>query len=168
MDSLDTTLAYLAGLVDGEGYIGIKKTKPSKAQGRQTPGYTARIQVRMVDEEAIRFLSETLGGWYYREKTAQVTGRRQLYCYQASDRKAEGVLRSLFPYLRVKKSNARAVLILCRLKKRASKHRTKIIGERILPHWTGKKVTVPNRRLSDEYVGWCDKLWLRCKALNGR
>ena len=32
----DTTLAYLAGIVDGEGYIGIKKSKAYRCQERKT------------------------------------------------------------------------------------------------------------------------------------
>lgn len=47
-------LAYLAGIVDGEGYIGIKRTTPKNGALRQS--YQARIQVRMVDEPAIAFL----------------------------------------------------------------------------------------------------------------
>ena len=50
-----TDAAYLAGLIDGEGYIGIKKTTIKK--GNASRGYHARIQVRMVDEPAIAFLA---------------------------------------------------------------------------------------------------------------
>ena len=105
----DLDLAYIAGLVDGEAYIGIKKSKAYKCQGRKTQGYHARIQIRMVDECAIRFLAETLGGWYYKEKPHSNKGR-PLFCYQASDKKAENILRSLLPFLRVKQENAQTVL----------------------------------------------------------
>jgi hypothetical protein len=43
MEISDTTLAYIAGLIDGEGYIGVKKSGAYKCQGRKTPGYHARI-----------------------------------------------------------------------------------------------------------------------------
>src|SRR3990167_7174115 len=94
-------IAYISGLIDGEGYIGIKKTKAYKCQGRTTPGYHARIQIRMVNESAIKFISIKLGGWYYKEKPHSGNGRL-LYCFQASDRKAENIIRTILPYLKVK------------------------------------------------------------------
>jgi hypothetical protein len=35
----ETDIAYIAGLIDGEGYIGIKKDKGYQCQERKTPGY---------------------------------------------------------------------------------------------------------------------------------
>lgn len=161
----ETDLAYLAGLIDGEGYVGIKKALAYRCQGRQTPGYHARIQVRMVDEQAIRHLAETLGGWYYKEKASAAHGR-PLYCYQASNKKAEHILRALLPYLRVKTEAAQAVLLLRELQACSSAHRTKIVGYRDFPNSHGTIRRVANKCLSDEYVAQCEALWLRCKELN--
>lgn len=161
----ETEAAYLAGLIDGEGYIGIKKHKAYRSQGRRSPGYHARIQVRMVDEPAIAFLAETLGGRYYREKPHSKRGR-PLYCYQASDAKAEHVLRTLLPFLRVKRLNAETALAFRKWQAGQRKHRTKITGYRDMPHWTGKPVRVPNLALSDEYLAECERLYERCKELN--
>ena len=161
----ETDLAYLAGIVDGEGYVGIKKDRGYKCQGRTTPGYHARIQIRMVDEPAIAFLSETLGGWYYKEKPHN-RGGRLLYCYQASDQKAEDALRQLLPYLRVKRQNAETVLALRDLQAQGKQHRTKITGYRNFPNKYGTERQVPNLSFSDEYVARCDALYEACKALN--
>ena len=117
-------LAYIAGLVDGEAYIGIKKSN-SKLNGRVNPAYHERIQIRMVDEEAIRFLSETLGGNYYKEKP-NCKGGRPLYCYQASDLKASTILESLLPYLKVKRNSAFVVLEL--RERKNSPHKAKEAG----------------------------------------
>jgi len=102
-------IAYIAGLIDGEGYIGIKKDKGYQCQERKTPGYHARIQIRMVDEPAIKFISESLGGWYYKEKPSCKNGR-PLFCYQASDKRVEDILKTIIPYLRVKKESAQTVI----------------------------------------------------------
>ena len=158
-----TDLAYIAGLVDGEGYVGIKKMPPKK--DRVSSGYHARIQVRMVDEPAIEFLSSTLGGSYYREKPHAKNGR-PLYCYSASDAKAEHVLKRILPYLRIKRTNANAVLELRALQATGRKHRTKEVGHRFLQHWNGKLVRVRNLSFSDEYISQCEALYLRCKELN--
>jgi len=158
-------LAYIAGLVDGEAYIGIKKSKAYKCQGRQTPGYHARIQVRMVDEAAIRFLAETLGGWYYKEKPNTHKGR-DLFCYQASDLQAKNILSALVPYLRVKKRNAQAVLALRFLQQDARKYKTRITGYRNFPNKYGTPRKVPNLAFCQPYVDLCETLYQHCKSLN--
>lgn len=102
------TLAYLAGLVDGEAYIGIKRNRPKNCVSL---AYHERIQVRMVDESAIKFLTTTLGGKYYRERPRSDAGR-PLYCWQVSDARAASILKQLLPYLKVKRRNAETVLLL--------------------------------------------------------
>jgi hypothetical protein len=119
----------------------------------------------MVDEPAIAFLAKTLGGWYYKEK-ANCKGGRLLYCYQASDKKAAGILRLLLPYLRVKRRNAETVLALRDLQARGREYRTKVTGYRNFPNKYGTERQVPNLSFSDEYVAQCDTLYEACKALN--
>jgi len=160
-----TDIAYAAGLMDGEAYIGIKKSQAYKCQGRKTPGYHARIQIRMVDEAAIKFIAELLGGWYYKEKAHSVKGR-PLYCYQCSDLKAEQVLKKLLPFLKVKKPTTEVVLSLRALQARGKRFRTKVTGYRIFPNRYGTKRRVPNLSFSDDYVDACDNLYQRCKLLN--
>lgn len=161
----DTDVSYCAGLIDGEGYIGIKRTRAYACQGRATPGYHARIQLRMVDEGAIRFLADTLGGWYYREKSHANNGR-PLYCWQASDKHAAEVLRAVLPYLRVKRESAETVLRLRDLQADGRSHRTKVVGEKNFPNKQGTVRMVPVTSYSDEYVAACDDLYARCKELN--
>lgn len=161
----DMLTAYLAGIVDGEGYIGIKKSKAYRSQERATPGYAARIQVRMVTEPAIKLLAETLGGWYYAEK-ASAPNRRTLYCWQLDALQAEQALVRLLPHLRVKKNSALAVLELRHLQRDSRKHRTKVIGTRPFRNQYGAVRLVDTKALSDEYVAQCESLWLRCRTLN--
>ncbi len=107
----ETTISYMAGLIDGEGYVGVKRTLRDSR-----PVFHERIQVRMVDERAIALLAETLGGNYYREKPHANNGR-PLYCWQASDALACRILERVMPYLLVKRAQAENVLRL-----RASKN----------------------------------------------
>ena len=160
-----TDLAYIAGLMDGEAYIGIKKSKAYKCQGRHSPGYHARIQIRMVDEPAIKFVAENLGGWYYKEAPHAAKGR-PLYCYSTSDKKAAEILRQLLPFLRVKYESAKTVLSFRTLQATSAKHRTKVIGTRNFPNKYGTPRTVQTKALSDEYIAQCEAYYLRCKELN--
>lgn len=157
-----TDLAYIAGIIDGEGYVGIKRSTP---RNRVTPGYHARIQIRMVDEEAIAFVAATLGGNYYREKSNASNGR-PLYCYQASDAKAESILRSVLPWLRVKRRVALIVLSLREMQANGAAHRTKVVGYRDFPNSYGTVRRVANKTFSDEYVAECERLRLATKDAN--
>jgi hypothetical protein len=162
----DVDLAYCAGLVDGEGCIRVNRAKAYRCQDRVTPGYQARVQIRMVDEGAIRFFAETLGGWYFHEKAHTAQGR-PLFCYMASGRAAETILRALLPYLRVKREAAENALALRDLQATVRSHQTKLTGTtRQWTHWTGKIITVSNRCLSDEYVAQCEALYQRGRELN--
>lgn len=158
-----TDIAYIAGLIDGEGYIGIKKATARK--DCQNPLYHARIQIRMVDEEAIKFIAETLGGNYYKEKPS-VAKRRPLYCFQSSDKSAETILETILPYLRVKKASAETVLEYRKLQNDSKKYRTKITGYRNFPNSHGTARQVPNLSYSDEYIQMCEAFYNRCKELN--
>jgi len=158
-------VAYCAGLIDGEGYVGIKRTKAYRVQARATPGYHARISIRMVNEAAIRFLAETLGGWYWAEK-AHLANGRPFFAYQATDEAAARILRAVLPYLLVKREAAETVLALRDLQATSRQHRTKVVGTRSFPNQHGAVRTVENRALSDEYVARCDALYERCKELN--
>ena len=161
----EVDLAYIAGLMDGEAYVGIKKTRAYKCQGRVSPGYHARIQIRMVDEAAIRFIATILGGWYYKEKPSVAQGR-PLYCYQTSDAKAEEILRLVLPYLRVKRATAETVLRLRELQGHGKEFRTKVTGYRSMPGYRGGPRIMPNLAFSDEYVTMCEQLYVQCKTLN--
>lgn len=164
---IDTDIAYLAGLVDGEGCISVKRTSPYRAlTGRVNPGYHCSIHVRMVEEAAIAFLRDTLGGWYWLEKTAHSKNGRPLYCWQATDREAESVLRTLLPYLRIKRAAAQNALALRELQATRQQHRTKITGYRNFPNSYGTIRRVANRGYSDEYIAACDALYTKSRQLN--
>lgn len=158
----DTDIAYLAGIIDGEGYIGIKKTRRKECV---SPTYQARIQVRMVDEPAIAFLAQTLGGSYYEEQPRVPKGR-PLYCFQASDARAEAILRAVLPFLRVKRKSAEAVLAYRDMQARSHEFKTKLVGEKNFPNMHGTARMVPVFAFSDEYIARCEAVYARCKDLN--
>jgi len=157
-------LAYIAGLMDGEAYIGIKKSHPYKnLTGRVNPGYHERIQIRMVDEAAILFIAKTMGGWHFREK-AHCNNGRPLYCYEASDQKATNILKQLLPYLRVKKESAKTTLKLRGLKNKQG-HGEEIVIQTNQTRW-GKPAKFRRYRFSERQIKEREQLWLQCKQLN--
>lgn len=155
-------LAYLAGLADGEAYIGIKKSKPyNNLTGRVNPGYHERLQIRMVDRRGLDVLCRTLGGWLYREKPHTAKGR-PLWCYQASDLSAANILSALLPHLRVKRRQAICVLRLRASKQSAVRIKTSVISN---SRW-GTPMTGQRSVHSIRTIAYRERLWLRCRELN--
>jgi hypothetical protein len=158
-------MAYVAGIVDGEGCIRVKRTQAYRCQGRKTLGYHASIQVKMVDESAIRFVAEILGGWVFRQKPSAAQGR-PLWTWQMSDAAAEAALRRLLPFLRVKRAQTENVLELRALQAEGRRHRTKITGYRNFPNQYGTSRRIATKSFSDEYVARCDAFYWRSRELN--
>ena len=156
----ETDLAYIAGILDGEGYIGIKKTT-TRRNGRVNPQYQERVQVRMVDKGAIEFLADMLGGNYYKEKPSSTNGR-PLYCYQTSDLQAVTILKKVLPYLRVKNRNALAVLEL--RKRKECPHKIATQGQWV-DRW-GRDTVFTRWRHSPIEIEEREKLYQHCKSLN--
>ena len=92
----ETEKAYLAGIVDGEGCIGIFNVRGS---------YSLRLSVGMTDTQAIELLSSVTG-----KRISSVTVRRPNckvgYLVRLSGVDAQAFLNEILPYLRVKKNLA--------------------------------------------------------------
>jgi hypothetical protein len=111
MDSL--LLAYLAGIVDADGTIGIKRsTYAMRVRGDSSvPIYSERVAVRQVEPHAIDLFSELFGGYRGIARPSAVRGK-PLHSWQATDRKAVAVLEALRPFLRIKAAHADNALAL--------------------------------------------------------
>jgi len=100
-------LAYLAGIIDGEGNISIKKTVQ---QGKSTsPVYREKLYVKMTDGHAIWLLQNRFGGVPRLKKTLKPGDSVPLE-YEVTDAKASKILLTLIPYLKEKKDQAELVL----------------------------------------------------------
>lgn len=99
----DTNLAYAAGIIDGEGCIGVYKQKNKKAR----VGYFIAliISVSMGDSEATLWLKDTFGGSHHCFKPL-FRDNKPRFRWQMSATKASNFLCNLLPYLKVKKQQA--------------------------------------------------------------
>ena len=94
------TAAYVAGLVDGEGSLGIQK---------EDRKYQARIRVCMTDEFIIKWLYESFGG-YFSTRTFNNDKWKTAYEWDIhSNRLVKPFLDKIYPYLRVKKKQAEVI-----------------------------------------------------------
>lgn len=90
-------LAYAAGLIDGEGCIGIYRNS-------HNGNYQLRIAVEMVESSGLQELHSLFGGrWYFKTGTEV---RRPRCSWMVFNSAAEAALRLILPYLRVKRPQA--------------------------------------------------------------
>lgn len=98
-------LAYLAGIIDGEGtfYIGSKR--------RTINGfihYSSRVYVVNTNLEIINWLVDNFGGLKYIRKATNKF--RQRYEWILDRTKISSVVTAIFPYLIIKKKHAEVML----------------------------------------------------------
>jgi hypothetical protein len=96
-----TELAYIAGLIDGEGTIGFG----FKAKG-DIATYTLRLRVGMSDENTIRWLQRTSGFGSVTFRDLSRRRRQTHWVWSVFSNQAASVLREVLPYLMVKKQQA--------------------------------------------------------------
>ena len=94
-------LAYTAGIVDGEGWIGILL---NKSKGRK-PYYLMRVVVANTNEWLIQWLKFGFGGYAYcRQSKANNT--EPIWEWIITANKALEFLKLIYPYLHLKKPQA--------------------------------------------------------------
>jgi predicted NAD/FAD-dependent oxidoreductase len=94
-------LAYLAGLLDGEGYVTASKN-----------GKYPLVQIQMCDEEVIRWVAETLGGKVY-VRTPASPDHRTSYQWKTGDSKyLKRLCEALLPYMRLRSKRTEMAKII--------------------------------------------------------
>lgn len=99
-------VAYLAGLIDSDGYIGIVKSKPNKAAGCKNPAYVLTVNFTNTNQDIMDWLVETFGGKYYARKMPENRNWKQCYNWINTNQKGRIILELLKDHLRVKKAQA--------------------------------------------------------------
>lgn len=131
-------LSYFAGIIDGEGCIGIEHLSPTKS--RLKDYYVCRLTVINTNEDLMKLLKHFFKGNYDRRK--QIEGHKPCFRWHVFGKDLEDALKQLAHHLFIKKQQALTVL----------KYR-ETVGK------TGWNV-------SDEVLEQRKQLWLKCKELN--
>ncbi len=103
---MSNTLAYLAGVIDSDGCITIKRRRVKTAAAWN---FQNCIFVRQVTSEAVNLCQETFGG-RINLRPSGTPGGRDLYHWEADRKRAVDVAKQLLPYLRIKKRQAQIVI----------------------------------------------------------
>ena len=99
-----TDLAYAAGIIDGEGCIGIRRHVMRYANRSDKTAYVGFISVEMRDTIVTKWLFNSLGGNWYRRST------RPMGVWCTANKSTEKVLRLVYPYLKLKKKQGGELL----------------------------------------------------------
>lgn len=108
-------MAYLAGLIDGEGSFVILKTeteKIAKFSRSKSPRYLGYFSIGMVDKSPLEVIRDVIGkGKVYEER---VPNRRSIWRIRFGGRiTLIPFIKALLPYLIVKKRQAELLLDFC-------------------------------------------------------
>lgn len=117
-------LAYCAGVIDSDGTIGVKKsTYGLRVLGTSSQAvYSERIAVKQVEKEAVSLLKKCFGGCLTTERP-QTKARRSLFVWAVTDINAAKCARALLPFLKIKRSQAKNLLVLRRVKEKSKRAR---------------------------------------------
>lgn len=103
--------AYLAGLIDGEGYIGLMDVRAGNKKewfSSHESMFVPVLKVAMCDKPMIYWLFSSFGGTF---ETRKAHGNaRESYCWSLKKRKAIDFVRYIYPFLRVKNKQAELLL----------------------------------------------------------
>ena len=111
MASLSETMAYLAGLFDGEGCITYKqRTEHRKGKPKAYKFWNIRIEINMIDKDTIDYVHKKLGCGsrdYRKPYSHQNHGQ---YRWRCSHRDAWEVAKALVPYSITKRDKLQQIV----------------------------------------------------------
>jgi len=103
--------AYLAGILDGEGYIGLHLRKPSPASGGVNPYWLLRVAVNMSDKPVVDWLASLFPcSRSVARRDQRKSTYKRLYGVEWSATQAVMVLSAALPFMRGKKEQAELAL----------------------------------------------------------
>ena len=95
----DLELAYAAGIIDGEGTIGIVRASP---KGRaKTPSVYVQVTLANLNEWLVRWVHSEFGGCICEGKRL---GRPPIWRWTITHKRAIAFIAKIVPYLKIKKA----------------------------------------------------------------
>lgn len=105
----EENLAYLAGLLDGEGCVRIgKDQRKNKLHRRKNPSYFLDVRIEMVNAYFLKDYAKKFGGCIYQRKRIGKHGESVMWLLYG--KKASEFLSLVLPYLNVKKEEAKKAI----------------------------------------------------------
>jgi hypothetical protein len=111
----NTDLAYLAGLIDGEGTIRYHEKRRKDPRSRQPDGkYLQRnwqVSVFNTNLLVLEWCRKTFGGYLTEKGSGSLPGSKKTnYVWWLTSKKSRDVITACLPYLKIKKQRAEVFL----------------------------------------------------------
>ena len=132
--------SYIAGFIDGEGWIGIAKTKMTMAGGN--PRYFPECRITNTALDILEELKEKYGKGAHLREVKRNVGNRKIYQLKFYGSALVNLLKDIEKYLRVKNIQAEFVLVMIRT------------------------MTKGRRKLTEEILEERERLYNCCRKLN--
>jgi len=116
---IETDIAWAAGLIDGEGCISIRKSKPNIEYGEKNYVYNATLTVGMTHLPTVEKLNTIFPGYMQCCIRENENWKTQIRWY-AKNIELLGILQTLLPYLICKKDDAKTTIEFLMLPKATS------------------------------------------------
>ena len=98
----EVDLAYIAGLIDGEGSIQYKQyMRKRKHNPKAYPTWSIRIEIAMTDRSVLVWLNEILGVGTVNPRKVK-PGKKKQWRWRCSHRQAYFVAKLMWPYMHIK------------------------------------------------------------------
>jgi hypothetical protein len=161
--------AYLAGVMDADGYFCFKRTPAqfgSDGNMISTARYSEGVGLNQVTDEVISILHARYGGnvMHY---AARTPSSRPIYRWRVGDRKAAAVAADLLPFLRIKRRDAELLLVM-RADKDQPRSVTRAPNGRTFKwtHWTGRVLDMPARSLHPDIAAHREVVYQEMRELH--
>lgn len=124
METTDTILAYMAGLVDGEGCLTIARQNRKE---RKNPSFKTSVTVSNTDRRLVDIFKEHFGGCIYETKDKRVSkGWANSFTWHCTAGNSRIFLKAILPYLIAKKQQA---ILILEFQEMQSKYVRKSFGQ---------------------------------------
>tara|TARA_R100000700_G_C3048841_1_gene69185 strand:- start:39 stop:446 length:408 start_codon:yes stop_codon:yes gene_type:complete len=98
----EVDIAYIAGLIDGEGSIQYKQyMRKRKHNPKAYPTWSIRIEIAMTDQSVLIWLKEVLGVGTVNPRKVK-PGKKKQWRWRCSHRQAYFVAKLIWPYMHIK------------------------------------------------------------------
>jgi len=159
-------LAYLAGVIDADGCIRIKKStwNMRKRSDVFSPAYEEWVQLKQRQPEVVSILKRHFGGTLYKEKRTRKDGKLTvMYVWNVRNKQAANFLRSVVEFLILKKKQGELCLELRKSKEsKEARMRGGMKQRRKMP----REVLEKRERLFQEIKKLNSFNWMKAQGLD--
>ena len=156
------TASYLAGFIDGEGYLGLH---PAIRGKNERISYSAELKVASTDKDIIRWMQKSYGGNLYERKPNNPKHKESL-TWTLQGKNLKPFLQKIQPYLRLKKKQCELLLRKIKLQESVMINIPHPNISRINKQRDNKRIK--NLAYRDEQRKEIENIYLQLRRLNKR